>query len=117
MTRRQIDFAVHPELAARMRMRPFQFEITGGGAVELALGDVHLSFDEIPIHLRVPFLRHRVLAGSIGPFGVRMKPVEARIRAAEVVTRGVIGGDDAGVDLFVEGGCKATIEICEEDGE
>ncbi len=119
MSRRRIDFAGHPELAASIRMQPLRFELASRGAVEVALGDVHLHFDEIPIHLRIPFLRRRVLAGSVGPFGVRMKPLEARVRVAEAETRGVIGGEESGVDLRLEGACRATVEIREDadDGE
>jgi hypothetical protein len=116
MTRRRIDLAAHPELVARTRMQPFRFEIASRGGIELALGDVHLHFDEIPIRLRVPFLSRRVLAGSVGPFGVRMRPVEARIRCAEMETRGVLGGEESGVDVSLEGACRATVEIC-DDGE
>ena len=114
MKRRRIDFAGHPELAANIRMQPLRFEIASRGAAEVALGDVHLHFDEIPLHLRIPFLRRRVLAGSVGPFGVRMRPLEARIVALDAETRGVIGADEAGVDMRLEGACRATLEILED---
>jgi len=114
MTRRRIEFEGHPKLAARVRMKPFQFEVASRGAFEFSVGDVHLHFDEIPIHLRIPFLRRRVLAGSIGPFGVRMKPLEARVRAAEVVTHGVLGGKESGLDLNLDGACRASIEVRED---
>jgi len=114
MTRRRIEFEGHPKLAARVRMKPFQFEVASRGAFEVSLGNVHLHFDEIPIHLRIPFLSRRVLAGSIGPFGVRMKPVEARVRAAEMVTHGILGGKESGVDLNLDGACRASVEICDD---
>lgn len=114
MTRRRIEFEGHPKLAARVRMKPFQFEVASRGAFELSVGDVHLHFDEIPIHLRIPFLRRRVLAGSVGPFGVRMKPLEARVRVAEVVTHGVLGGKESGLDLNLDGACRAAIDIRED---
>jgi hypothetical protein len=115
MSRKRIEVAAHPELAARVRMQPFQFEVAASGGFEIALGDVHLQFDEIPIRLRVPFLNRRVLAGSIGPFGVRMKPVEVRVRIAEVVTRGVLGGEQSGLNLSLEGACRASVEICGDE--
>ncbi|MGR4865691.1 hypothetical protein [Caulobacter sp. LARHSG274] len=117
MTRRRIELAAHPELAARVRMKPFQFEVDGRGAFEVSLGDVHLHFDEIPVHLRIPFLSRRVLAGSIGPFGVRMKPVEARVRAVEVATRGVLGGEESGLDLDLDGAFRASVEICDDTSD
>ena len=117
MTRRRIDFAGHPDLTTHLRLHSLKFEVAASGTVEVALGDVHLRFDEIPLHMRIPFLHRRVLAGSIGPFGVHMKPVDARIRASEMVTRGVIGGNESGVDLRVKGACKATVEISERSGK
>jgi len=114
MTRKRIEFAGHPKLAGRVRMQPFQFEIASRGAFEVSVGDVHLHFDEIPIHLRIPFLSRRVLAGSIGPFGVRMKPVEARLRVAEMATEGVLGGKESGLDLNLDGACRASVEICDD---
>jgi hypothetical protein len=115
--RRQIDLAAHPELVARVRMQPFKFEVGSRGALEVSLGDVHLHFDEIPIRLRVPFLSRRVLAGSVGPFGVRMEPVEGRIRCAEMVTEGVLGGEESGVDVRLDGACRATAEIVDDGCE
>ena len=117
MTRRRVELAGHPELAARVLMQPFPFEVVHDGAVELSLGDVHLHFDEVPIRLRIPFLRRRVLAGSVGPFGVRMKPVDARIRAAEAVTRGVLGGEESGLEARLEGAFRARAEITDGEAE
>jgi hypothetical protein len=111
MTRKRIEFEGHPKLEARVRMEPFQFEVASRGAFEVSVGSVHLQVDEIPIHLRIPFLCRRVLAGSIGPFGVRLKPVEARLRAAEVVTHGVLGGKESGLDFNLDGACRASVEI------
>ena len=117
MTRRRIDIAAHPELLARVRTKPFTFKVASSGGLEVLLGDVHLHFDEIPLHLRIPFLPRRVLAGSIGPFGLRMRPVEARVRVAEFVTEGVMGGDESGLDVQLEGACRATVEIREHGEE
>ncbi|WP_421994965.1 hypothetical protein [Reyranella sp.] len=114
MTRRRIDLAGHPDLATRLRFHDLSFEVAASGTVEVAVGDVHLRFDEIPVHVRIPFLRRRVQAGAIGPFGVHMKPLEGRIRVSEMVTRGVVGGKDSGLDVQVKGDCKGTIEISDD---
>ena len=111
MSRKKIAFAGHPELAARVRMQTFPFEVAGSGAMDLALGEVSLRFSEIPVRLRIPFLRRRVLAGSVGPFGVRMSPVEARVAVVEAVARGVFGGEDSGVDLRLDGACRAELDV------
>lgn len=117
MSRKKIEFAGHPELAARVRMKAFPFEVAGSGAVDLALGEVRLRFSEIPVRLRIPFLHRRVLAGSVGPFGVKMSPVEARVAVVEAVARGVCGGEDSGVDLRLDGACRAAVEVWGHDDE
>ena len=111
MSRKKIAFAGHPELAARVRMQAFPFEVAGSGAMDLALGEVGLRISEIPVRLRIPFLRRRVLAGSVGPFRVNMSPVQARVAVIEAVARGVLGGEDSGVDLRLDGACRAELEI------
>jgi len=117
MSVKKIEISGHPELKAQVSLKPLQFEVAGGGGFELSVGDVHVHIEAIPLHLRVPFLHRRVLAGSIGPFGVRMKPVEARVRAVEMVSRGVIGGEEAGLDVRVHGAYKASVEMCADDDD
>ena len=106
-----IEFAGHPDLKLKVRMNPLDFEVASQGAFTLVIGDVRMHFDEIPLHLRVPFLRRRVLAGSVGPFGLHIKPFEAQIRALGMETRGVFGRDGAEFDLHGTGACKAEIEV------
>ncbi|MGZ3273624.1 MAG: hypothetical protein ACXU82_00030 [Caulobacteraceae bacterium] len=117
MSRKKIAFAGHPELAARVRMKAFPFEVAGSGAVDLALGEVSLRFTAIPVRLRIPFLHRRVLAGSVGPFGVRMSPVEARVAVVEAVTRGLLGDEDSGVDLRLDGACRAELDVWSDHEE
>jgi hypothetical protein len=111
MDKTSLKFFGHPDLNLRLRMKPLQFEFASQGAIALSIGDVRLHFEEIPLHLRIPFLRRRVVAGSVGPFGVHLKPVEANVRAMGMDTRGVIGRDDSEFDIHGAGACKAEIEI------
>jgi len=106
-----ISVAAHPDVHLRMKMKPLDFEIRGEASFALVTGDIHIRFDEIPLTMAVPFLRRRVVAGSIGPFGVHVKPFEAQLRAFGLDTRGVIGSDKGEVDLHATGHCKAEIEI------
>lgn len=107
----RIKFAGHPDLTLKVRMKPLDFEVASEGAFALAIGDVRMHFDEIPLHLRVPFLRRRVLTGSVGPFGVHIKPFEAKISALGLKTRGVFGRDGAEFDFHGTGACKAEVEV------
>ena len=76
-----------PDVNLRIRMRPFEFEVAGQGTVEVATRDIHLRFDEIPLTVRVPFTAQQVVAGSIGPFGVHIRPFDAQLRAVGVTLR------------------------------
>lgn len=109
--RTHIAVAAHPDVNLRVKMQPFEFEIGGGGSFTLTTGDIHVSFEEIPISVAIPFLPRRVIAGSVGPFGVNIKPLEAQFRAFGLDARGVFGKETAEADVHVTGNCKAEIEL------
>lgn len=117
MRKSHIEFAGHPDLGLTVRMQPLHVEFASQGAVAFAIGDVRLHLEEIPVYLRVPFLGRRVLAGSVGPFGVHLKPLEAEVRAMGMETRGVIGREETELHLHGKGACKAEIEISRETPE
>jgi hypothetical protein len=109
--RTHIAVAAHPDVNFRIKMKPFEFELGGQGSFAVTTGDIHFRFDEIPIIVAIPFLPRRVVAGSIGPFGVRIKPFEAQFRAFGLDVRGVLGGEKVEADVLAKGDCKAEIEI------
>ncbi|HEX3754715.1 MAG TPA: hypothetical protein VHV26_06530 [Rhizomicrobium sp.] len=106
-----LEFSGHPDLNLRVKMKPIQFDFACQGAASLAVSDVRLHFDQIPMHMRIPFLKRRVLAGSIGPFGVHLKPFDVNLRAIGVETRGTIGREETELHLQGTGACKAEVEI------
>ena len=106
-----IKVAAHPDVNFRVRMKPFEFELGGQASFALTTGDIHVRFDEIPVSVAVPFLRRHVIAGSVGPFGVHIRPFEAQFRAFGLDARGVLGREDAEADVHAKGDCKAEIEI------
>ncbi len=109
--RSHLTLVSHPDVNFRIRMRPFEFEIAGQGSVEVSTRDIHLRFDEIPLTVRVPFLPRQVVAGSIGPFGVHIKPLDAQLRAVGVDVRGVLGKEQVAADVHAEGECKSEVDI------
>ncbi|HEY2662139.1 MAG TPA: hypothetical protein VGI79_20635 [Caulobacteraceae bacterium] len=114
MTKDRMEFSGRPDLSLTMRMKPLHVEFASQGAFGFAIGDVRLHLEEIPVYLRVPFLRRRVLAGSVGPFGVHLKPLEAEVRAIGLETRGVIGREETEINLHGRGACAAEVEISRE---
>jgi hypothetical protein len=107
----RIEIAAHPDFNLRLKTKPLEFEVGGEASFALGTGDIHVRFDEIPISVAIPFLPRRVVAGSLGPFGVHIKPFEAQLRVFKVGARGVLGKENAETDLHCTGNCKADIEI------
>ena len=107
----RIEIAAHPDVHLRVKMQPLEFALGGEASFALTTGDIRIHFDEIPITLAVPFLSRRVAAGSIGPFGVHVKPFEAQLRAFGLDARGVFGRESSETTLHGTGACKAEIEI------
>jgi hypothetical protein len=107
----QIDVAAHPDIHLRVKMSPLEFNVGGEASFALTTGDIRVHFEEIPITLAIPFLPRRVVAGSIGPFGVHVKPFEAQMRAFGLDAHGVLGTESGEVDIHGTGDCKAQIEI------
>jgi hypothetical protein len=107
----QIDVAAHPDIHLRVKMSPLEFNVGGEASFALTTGDIRVHFEEIPITLAIPFLPRRVVAGSIGPFGVHVKPFEAQMRAFGLDAHGVLGAESGEVDVHGTGECKAQIEI------
>jgi hypothetical protein len=106
-----IAAAAHPDVNFRVKMKPFEFEIGGQGSFAVTTGEIHARFDEIPISVTIPFLPRRVIAGSVGPFGVQIKPFEAQVRDVALDVRGRLGRENVEADVHAKGDCKAEIEI------
>jgi hypothetical protein len=106
-----ISVAAHPDINLRVKMKPFEFQVGGEASFALATGDIHIRVEEIPVYIAIPFLKRRVAAGSVGPFGVHVKPFEAKFRASGIDARGVLGNEYAEAELHALGNCKAEIEV------
>jgi hypothetical protein len=107
----RIEVAAHPDINLRMRMDPLEFKIGGEASFALVTGDIHFRVDEIPVNVAIPFLHRRVVLGSIGPFGVHVRPFEAQVRAFGLDAQGVLGREGGELELHGTGHCKAEIEV------
>jgi hypothetical protein len=106
-----ISVAAHPDINLRVKMKPFEFQVGGEASFSLATGDIRIRVEAIPVYIAIPFLKRRVAAGSVGPFGVHVKPFEARFQASGIDARGVLGKECAEAELHAKGNCKAEIEV------
>jgi hypothetical protein len=110
-TKTRIEIAAHPDINVRTRMDPLEVKIDGEASFALVTGDIHFRVDEIPVNVAIPFLRRRVVMGSIGPFGVHVRPFEAQVRAFGFDAQGVLGREGSEVELHGTGHCKAEVEV------
>jgi hypothetical protein len=114
MFKSKVAIAAHPDARLLAHCDPMSFEVGGECSLSVTTGRIEAHFSEVPITMRIPFLRRgggRVVAASIGPFGVRLDPIEAHVRAADVSVRGVVGTEGLKCVLQTIGACKAEFDI------
>jgi hypothetical protein len=112
----RIALAMHPDMRLRARIDSLDFAVQGEATLAVATGEIRATFSEVPLRLTIPFhRRRRVIAGSLGPFNVIVRPAEATIRVADARLAGEVGGEEgiAG-ELHCEGSCRADVEIVGE---
>jgi hypothetical protein len=111
-----IGIAAHPDMRLRARLGQLNFTLEGGATLALATETIRLEVGEVPLRLAIPFHRHRrVVAGSLGPFHLTVRPIEATVRIAEALTVGTLGGAEGiEAELHCQGNCKAEIEFAGE---
>ncbi len=112
----RIGIAAHPDLRLRAKMDRVDFAMQGEATLAVGLGRIRVEVGEIPLRLAIPFHRgRRVVAGSLGPFHLTVRPIEATLRVTEARAGGTLGGDDGFVaDLHCQGNCKADIDFAGE---
>lgn len=109
-----VTMAGNPEFELRVRSGPLAFEVEGDGTIDARTSEIRAGIEEIPVSVRIPFLRRhhgRVVVASIGPFGIKLEPFEAQLRAVGARIAGVAGPE--GIDCGIEGkvGCRMEIDI------
>jgi hypothetical protein len=103
-----------PEIDLRAKTRPVEFEVRADGSLRIATGVIAAEIGEIPVKLRIPFLRRRrnlIAVGSIGGFGIRISPAEAELRPFGVHVAGVLGKDGLDCDLKGRVCCKTEFDL------
>lgn len=112
----RIAIAAHPDLRLRAHTGKMEFHTHGGATIALATQQIRIEVGAIPLHLAIPFHKHRrVLAGSLGPFRLTVRPMEGVVRVTDAHVTGTLGGEDGvAAELHVQGDCKAEIDLAGE---
>ena len=111
-----VTVAGAPEFELRTRMEPLAFTLGGEGALEIGTGPIHAEVGEIPVVVRIPFLpaHRRVVAGSVGPFRIGIRPANATVRAFGWRCEGTIATGEEGCALEGRVRCKLEIDVTGE---
>lgn len=104
----------NPEFKLHAKCNPIGFEVTADGSLKLQTGPIAAEIGEIPITLRIPFLRRAGgvrIVGSIGAFGVRLLPIDAELRPISLKIGGTLGKDSLACDLEGRIACKTEVDL------
>lgn len=103
-----------PEFWLRAKSRPLDFDVNAEGAFKVATGPISAQVDVIPVSVVVPFLRRNggvVAAGLIGPFRVKIDPVQAGLEGLRVRVSGALGKEGLECELDGRIGCEMDVDV------
>lgn len=83
------------------------------GSVTAGVGAISIGVSEIPVRLRVPFLKRTVqlqVIGTVGGIKVKMDPFNLSIKDMSVSVNGLLGGKD-GITVTTEGSVSCSTEM------
>lgn len=103
-----------PQFQLQVKSNPLAFAVDGEGSLKIATGPITAQVAEIPIAVTIPFLRRGggvVAAVALGPFGVRLEPIEASVQAFGVRVGGVLGKDGMECNLNGTVTCKMELDV------
>ncbi len=95
----------NPEVRLASRVEPVRFSTRLEGGASAGVGEISVGLSEIPLRLRIPFLkrRHRLLViGTVGPVQLKLDPLTLALREMVFGAEGVLGGKE-GLSVLSEG--------------
>lgn len=104
----------NPEFELKALCNPIGFEVAADGSLKLQTGPIAAEIGEIPITLRIPFLRRAggvQIVGSIGAFSVRLLPIDAELRSISLKIGGTLGKDRLACNLEGRITCKTEVDL------
>jgi hypothetical protein len=84
----------NPSFAMENTFSPIGFNGGIKGTLSAEVGTIAIGINEIPVSMRVPFLKRKksvVLLGKVGAFKVKIDPVTLNIREVSFGAEGVLG--------------------------
>jgi hypothetical protein len=82
----------NPEIDFQGKLEPLAVDCGFEGGLSAVIGAISGSVGEIPIRLRIPFLkRGNLTVASVGGFTVKTHPIDVDVRRAHLNGRAVLG--------------------------
>ena len=106
----------HPGFSLANKVEPFtgSGELRAGFSAEM--GEVTLGITEVPIKLRIPFLKRRhavLIIGTIGPVSIKLDPFTCSVRDLSISGEVRVGGKE-GLVVVSEGKVACNTEMTVE---
>jgi hypothetical protein len=98
----------HPEIDFRAKLEPLSVDMGLEGGLSAVVGALSGAVGEIPIRMRIPFLRRgNLTVASVGGFEAKLNPFGVDIRRAHLNGQVVLGRDGG---IKGEGRCAVRCE-------
>ena len=101
----------NPKFTLSAKPGPFKVEADAQASLKIACGQIDARLSRVPIAMRIPFLQRprSVQIGSVGPFTLRVRPLEVDINPIAVRVAGVIAKD--GMACEVRGNVECDLDV------
>ena len=100
-----------PTFDAHVRAEPVGVRCAAEGSAKAAIGPIHAHVTRVPVWVRIPFLSRARQVAAVGPFDLRLDPVDVGIESFDLRCEGVLGPDGLTVGLEGGIGCKLEIDV------
>ncbi|MCP4711486.1 MAG: hypothetical protein GY869_22945 [Planctomycetes bacterium] len=104
----------NPDFKLNARLESVGFKTSVQGSGEATIDSVSLNVGEIPIRVAIPFLKPRgkyPILTSIGPFDVKISPIELKLKAAKVELDGVLGTKGIAAKMEGKVNCETDLKL------
>jgi hypothetical protein len=108
-----------PGFTMENHIKPLDFSAHAKGSVRAEVGAIAVDIGEIPVKVRIPFLKGRRLMtviGSVGGTKIKVDPVTMSISEIGVTFEGILGRMGEGIHLHTEAKVACQTEM-EASGE
>jgi hypothetical protein len=100
-----------PKFEIRAHAEPIGIRCGAEGAARARIGPISARVGRVPISVAVPFLGGVQTVGAVGPFDLRLEPIDLAVEELELRCEGLLGAE--GLDVALDGGiaCEMRVDL------